>query len=193
MLKIRRNIDCLLQCCAYPCVGMTVYRLAAGVLSFLWAVLCFGAAHPESSSDIPWNIEGQGPDGSRYSIQAGLHREIYPVFANYASFQTASQRRFGVVTITISNPSPLSLRRTVSVQIPGWSDREIQVVELEGGATRTLVFAPTFLPRFYGNWKPMARPKRSLLHCSGAVCRTSRVRLRWAKIWAGANGCACRG
>src|SRR5215472_5063092 len=127
---------------------MIFYRLAVGVLSF---GLCFAAAHPESSSDNPWNIEGQGPDGSRYSIQAGLHGEIYPVLANYASFQTPSQRRFGVVSITISNPSPVSLRRTISVQIPGWSDREIQVVELEGGATRTLAFAPTFLPRFYRN------------------------------------------
>jgi len=130
---------------------MIFYRLAAGVLSFLCVVLCFVPAYSDGLPDNPWNIEGQGPDGSWYSIQAGLHGEIYPVFANYASFQTPSQRRFGVVTITISNPSPVSLRRTISVQIPGWSDREIQVVELEGGATRTLAFAPTFLPRFYGN------------------------------------------
>jgi len=37
------------------------------------------------------------------------------------------------------------------VQIPGWSDQEIQVVDLAAGDVRTLVFAPTFLPRLYRN------------------------------------------
>jgi hypothetical protein len=130
---------------------MMVYRLEAVVFSFLWVGLCLLPAFSEGIPNNPSSIQGQGPDGSLYTIQAGLHGEIYPVFANYASFQTSSQRRFGVITITISNPAPAFLRRTISVQIPGWSDQEMQAAELEGGATRTLVFAPTFLPRFYRN------------------------------------------
>jgi hypothetical protein len=40
---------------------------------------------------------------------------------------------------------------TVTVQIPGWSDQEIQFADLTAGEVKTLVFAPTFLPRLYAN------------------------------------------
>jgi hypothetical protein len=46
--------------------------------------------------------------------------------------------------------------RRVSVRIPGWSDDEIQTVDLAPGNTRTLVFAPAFLPRFYENHEIIA-------------------------------------
>jgi hypothetical protein len=86
-----------------------------------------------------------------YKIQAGIDGEIYPVFANYASMQRQSDRTFGVVSVTLSNTTDLAMLRGVTVEIPGWSDREIQSVELAPGATRTLVFAPAFLPRLYQN------------------------------------------
>src|SRR5260370_17724750 len=116
------------------------------------------SAFPEPPPGAPDSIHGQAGDGSLYSIQAGLQGEIYPVFANYASLQRQDQRRFAVVRVTVSNPTPASLRPTVSVQIPGWSDQEIQVAELEPGATRTLMFAPTFLPRFHQNRQIFAAP-----------------------------------
>src|SRR5215475_10275638 len=86
-----------------------------------------------------------------YKIQAGIDGEIYPVFANYASLQRQSDRTFGVVSVTIANPSNAAIHRRVTVQVPGWSDQEIQSTEVAPGAVRTLVFAPAFLPRLYQN------------------------------------------
>src|SRR6476620_1392543 len=86
-----------------------------------------------------------------YKIQAGIDGEIYPVFANYASLQRQGDRTFGVVSVTLANPSDAAVVRRVGVRIPGWSHDEIQTVELAPAATRTLVFAPAFLPRFYQN------------------------------------------
>ncbi|HEY2359994.1 MAG TPA: hypothetical protein VGK36_02680 [Candidatus Angelobacter sp.] len=86
-----------------------------------------------------------------YKIQAGIDGEIYPVFANYASLQRQGDRTFGVVSVTLSNTSADPLFRRVSVRIPGWSDEEIQTVEIAPGATQTIVFAPAFLPRLYQN------------------------------------------
>lgn len=91
-----------------------------------------------------------------YKIQAGIDGEIYPVFANYASLQRQGDRTFGVVSVTISNSSQAAIRRQVRVKIPGWSDEEIQTVELPPGAARTLVFAPAFLPRLYQNHEIVA-------------------------------------
>lgn len=86
-----------------------------------------------------------------YKIRAGIDGEIYPVFANYASLQRQTDRTFGVVSVTLSNNSAEAILRRVTVRIPGWSDNEIQTVELAPETTRTLVFAPTFLPRLYQN------------------------------------------
>jgi hypothetical protein len=88
---------------------------------------------------------------SPYKIQVGIDGEIYPVFANYASLQRQGDRTFGVVSVTLSNTSVGPMLRRVSVSIPGWSDNEIQTVELAPETTRTMVFAPAFLPRLYQN------------------------------------------
>jgi hypothetical protein len=86
-----------------------------------------------------------------YKIQAGIDGEIYPVFANYASLQRQGDRTFGVVSVTLSNTSQEQMSRRISVKIPGWSDQEIQTVQIDPGITRTVVFAPAFLPRLYQN------------------------------------------
>jgi hypothetical protein len=86
-----------------------------------------------------------------YKIQAGIDGEIYPVFANYASMQRQGDRTFGVVSVTLSNTSAEPMLRRISVRIPGWSDEEIQTVEVAPGITRTVVFAPAFLLRLYQN------------------------------------------
>src|SRR6185312_6372427 len=86
-----------------------------------------------------------------YKIQAGIDGEIYPVFANYASLQRQGDRTFGVVSVTLSNTSQEEMSRRISVRVPGWSDQEIQTVEIDPGTTRTVAFAPAFLPRLYQN------------------------------------------
>src|SRR5262245_21544896 len=89
-------------------------------------------------------------------IQAGLDGEIYPVFANYASLQKQNDRRFATLSVTITNPTGDAVVQRVSVQVPGWSDQETQVAELAAGASQTLSFAPSFLPRFYQNHEIVA-------------------------------------
>ncbi|HKF21377.1 MAG TPA: hypothetical protein VKE93_07395 [Candidatus Angelobacter sp.] len=98
------------------------------------------------------------PSSSRttFQIQVGLDGEIYPALANYASLQAQSDRRFGVITVTISNPTANATREKVSVQVLGWSDQETQVADLAPGTSQTLTFAPSFLPRFYRNHEIVA-------------------------------------
>ena len=86
-----------------------------------------------------------------YKVQAGVDGEIYPVFANYASLLRQNDRSFGVITVTISNHSDTTLRQRITAEVKGWSDQEIQFVELPAGKEKTYLFAPTFLPRLYQN------------------------------------------
>lgn len=89
--------------------------------------------------------------GANYKISAGLDGDIYPVFANYASLQSQEERKWGTVAVTISNPGTATLRDRIAVKIAGWSDDEIQSVEVPAGQSRTFKFAPSFLPRMYHN------------------------------------------
>src|SRR3954468_129419 len=86
-----------------------------------------------------------------YRISAGLEGDIYPVFANYASLQSTDGRKWGTVAVTINNPSTQTLHSRIAVKISGWSDDEIQSVDVPAGASRTFKFAPSFLPRMYHN------------------------------------------
>jgi hypothetical protein len=86
-----------------------------------------------------------------YAVQVGIDGEIFPVFANYASLQQREERTWGMVGVTVSNSTDAVLRHRVTVQVPGWSDQEIQLLEMAAGDVRTLIFAPTFLPRLYRN------------------------------------------
>jgi hypothetical protein len=95
-----------------------------------------------------------------YKVQAGIDGEIYPVFANFASLQGLSERTFGVVAVTITNPTQSALRERVAVSLPGWSDEEIQTAEVAPGGAQTLLFAPPFLPRFYRNHEIIAATAR---------------------------------
>lgn len=116
-----------------------------------------------------------------YKIQTGLDGEIYPVFANYASLQKQNNRSFGVVSVTVSNDTEMSLHQRMAVKIAGWSDQEIQIVELPSGAKRTYVFAPSFLPRFYSNHEIVAATAEvSVMDMSGSSVyeTTAPVRIR---------------
>ena len=126
-----------------------------------------------------------------YKVQAGIDGEIYPVFANYASLQRQSDRTFGVVSVTLSNTLAEPMSRRISVKIPGWSDEEIQTVEIAPGATQTLVFAPAFLPRLYQNHEIMAATAQVIVTdpaSSTSYETTVPVRLRSAEDMFWGNG-----
>ena len=86
-----------------------------------------------------------------YSVSVGLDGEIFPMFANYAALQKPEQRRWGTVAVTVRNSSSVPLRNRITVEVPGWSDQEIQIAEMRAGDVRTYLFAPTFLRRLYRN------------------------------------------
>lgn len=116
-----------------------------------------------------------------YSVIAGLDGEIFPVFANYASMRQPNQREWGVVSVRIVNSSDKPLHNRVSVQIPGWSDQEIQTVELAAGESRTFAFAPTFSDRLFRNREILAATAAvSVTDSAGKVVyqTTAPVRLR---------------
>lgn len=113
------------------------------------------------------------------------------MFANYASLQSQNERTFGTIAVTISNPTPALIRQHVTVSIPGWSDQEIQVAEIKPGAERTLLFSPSFLPRFYRNNEIIAATAKVTVGELGGQTEyetTIPVRLRSAEdIYWGAN------
>src|SRR4051812_6396031 len=95
-----------------------------------------------------------------YTISAGLDGDIFPVFANYASLQSQGGRKWGTVAVTIANPSDKMLHDRIAVKIAGWSDDEIQTVDVPAGQSRTFKFAPSFLPRLYHNHEISAATAR---------------------------------
>lgn len=86
-----------------------------------------------------------------YEVSAGLDGEVYPVFANYVSLRSVRQRSWGTIAVRVVNSTANAIRNRISVEVPGWSDQEIQVVDLAAGEAHTYLFAPTFLHRLYQN------------------------------------------
>lgn len=127
---------------------------------FLWIAtllsLLASAASPLSGATLdarnpdPHPVRQRYPEPT-YVAKAGFDGEIFPAFANFVSLQDPGDRDWGVVSLTVSNPTSESVHNRVAVKVPGWSDEEIQGVEINVGEKRTFLFAPTFLPRFYAN------------------------------------------
>lgn len=86
-----------------------------------------------------------------YSFDAGIDGEIFPALANYASLQRPKERQIGTFIVTITNSTANALSARISVEVPGWSDIEIQSVSVGAGEVSKFLFAPTFLPRLYAN------------------------------------------
>lgn len=130
-------------------------QLAGLGLDGVPAVAEMGPKAPEISAVIAPKVEvpsqSRRPIAPTYSIQVGLDNEIFPVFANHASLQPQDQRTWGTVAVTIHNSSEGPIANRITVQVPGWSDQEIQMTELAAGETHTMLFAPTFLPRLFQN------------------------------------------
>jgi hypothetical protein len=131
---------------------MLLFRTTWLAPAFFLIILGVSARLPAGDAALPRNVLPALPGpAATYKVRSGIDGEIYPAFANYASLQNPANRRFGIVTVTVSNPTTSPLRQQIAVQVPGWSDREIQTAELAPGAVETLLFAPSFLPRFYQN------------------------------------------
>lgn len=86
-----------------------------------------------------------------FSVTAGIHGDVFPAFANYASLQNPDQRSWSVVSVKVSNSSGSEQRYRISVRVPGWSDEEIQVVSVAPASSHSFSFAPSFFPRLYSN------------------------------------------
>ena len=127
--------------------------LGTAALVLVLAVSNSIAASPgiESSKTGPSpKLKPRAPEPT-YQIKVGLDGEVYPVFANYASLQRPEDRNWGTVDITIANSTAATLENHIAVKVLGWSDEEIQTVDVDAGAVRTFLFAPTFYPRLYRN------------------------------------------
>jgi hypothetical protein len=126
-------------------------------IAFVFASAWFlGSARPAIGADLnskpvaPATPTNPAP-APTYEVSVGLDGEVFPVFANYASLQDPDDRRWATVAVTVRNSGAGPLRSRMTVQVPGWSDQEIQLVDLPAGAVQTYDFAPTFLPRLYHN------------------------------------------
>lgn len=149
----------------------------------LGAIALGTAAHAADKTEV-LRVERPRAPQTVYKIEAGLDGEIFPVFANYASLQKPEKRKAGVVTVSITNPTENLLRNHITVEVPGWSDREIQIAEVAAGQTRTFIFAPTFLPRFFRNTEIVAATASIVIATmAGETVHTStaQVRLRSAE------------
>ena len=118
-----------------------------------------------------------------YTVQAGVDSEIFPAFANYASLQRPAERKTGTITVQVANHNAARLRNRISVQVPGWSDQEIQIVSLAPGEVRNVLFAPSFLPRLYANTEiAAATAVVSATDMSGATTFSTTVPVRLRSV-----------
>lgn len=125
--------------------------IAALVLCALPAGLQAGDGEAKANHDVATALRTpRGPEPT-YKVSVGFDGEVFPVFANYSSMLPAQKRDWGLVNVTISNPTDGSVRNRIAVRVPGWSDQEIQIAELGAGEVRTLHFSPTFRERLYRN------------------------------------------
>ncbi len=127
--------------------------LVVCTLAVVAAVIPFAAANLRADKPAPLPVPAVAPPviAPIYTVEAGLDGEIFPALANYAALQRPRDRRLATITVHITNPSNELLKDRLAVQVPGWSDQEIQMVEVAPGETRTFRFGPTFLPRLFRN------------------------------------------
>ena len=125
--------------------------IAAVILCALPAGLQAGDGDGKGASDVAVSLRTARHPEPTYKVSVGFDGEVFPVFANYSSMLPAQKREWGLVNVTISNPTDAGIRQRIAVRVPGWSDQEIQMVELGAGEVRTFRFSPTFHERLYRN------------------------------------------
>jgi len=161
--------------------GFTRYVRTLALIGILAAAPIYAGTsndNPDATSKRPLAVRTTEPT---YEISAGLDGEVYPVFANYVSLRNVRQRSWGTVAVRVVNSTANPIRNRITVQVPGWSDQEVQVAELGAGEARTFMFAPTFLRRLYLNREIVAATASvSVTDPSGAIAyhETVPVRLR---------------
>ena len=146
------------------------------------SVIAAAPAVDSSKTGVSSALPPRSPQPT-YHIKVGLDGEVYPVFANYASLQRPDDRNWGTVDLTIANPTSAPIENHIAVKILGWSDEEIQTVDVDAGAVRTFLFAPTFYPRLFGNREIAAATALVTVHDARGkllFTRTAQVRLRSA-------------
>ena len=130
----------------------SIYVLALSLL----LVSAIAASGPENEQNAPAVAMVNRHTPPSYEVSAGLDGEIFPVFANYVSLRRVRERQWGTIAVRVVNSGPDAIKNRIAVQVPGWSDQEIQPAELNPGESRTFLFAPTFLPRLYENHEIVA-------------------------------------
>jgi hypothetical protein len=91
------------------------------------------------------------PTGPQATFKVDAQADIFPVLANYASTLTPGYRDWGVVTVSVMNSSSDSLRERLAVEIPGWSEQEVQIADVAAGHVEQYRFAPTLQARALNN------------------------------------------
>ncbi len=149
---------------------------------------CLGLAYGSSANSVREPATASRVAGTPIAVsepvitvEAGIDGEIFPVFANYDSMRPAETRKWGIVAVAIENPTDTALRGRVAVRLPGWSDLEIQIAHVPARESRTYLFAPACLPRFYANREiTAATAEVTVSELSGKVLymQTFAVRIR---------------
>jgi hypothetical protein len=124
--------------------------LLLGLLLVL-SVACFAGDAATDRGDLRIGVLAPRHPVPTYKVEAGIDGEIFPVFANYASLQKPQDRKWGMVAVTVTNPTDEPVRQRIAVRVEGWSDQEIQIAEMGAGQVKTYLFAPTFHDKFYEN------------------------------------------
>lgn len=130
---------------------LALFTAALGALALLSTPLFAAASGDFDKPDIARTLHPQRSPQPTFKIDSGIDGDVFPAFANYASLQTPDQRKWGVVSVRVSNSTDVEQRYRISVRVPGWSDQEVQVVSVAAGAAKTFIFAPSFLPRLFQN------------------------------------------
>ncbi len=157
--------------------------IAALLLCALPAGLQAGDGEGKAANDVAANLRTPRRPEPTYKVSVGFDGEVFPVFANYSAMLPAQKREWGLVNVTITNPTDTSIRQRVTVRVPGWSDQEIQIADLGAGEVRTLRFSPTFHERLYRNREITgATAEVDISATSGApiFATTAQLRLRSA-------------
>ena len=167
----------MLSSSAAPSTGISskLARIVALVCAITFALP--GTSGTAADTAAPAKHSANGT----YELNAGLDGEIYPVFANYASLMSSTRRKWGTISVKVTNPTSEVLRNRIVVQIPGWSDPEIQPIELGPRESHTYLFAPTLLQRAYQNREiAAATATMTATDSSGQIIdqETTPVRLR---------------
>src|SRR5579859_97986 len=80
----------------------------------------FAASGDYDKPEVAHTLHMQRSPQPTFKIQSGIDGDVFPAFANYASLQTPDQRKWGVVSVQVSNSTDSEQRYRIAVRVPGW-------------------------------------------------------------------------